>query len=265
MLSIWPRTTMWLPGFSSALHLLTMLLDGARRRCRDRDPARWHRRRRPAECWNDCRPTATARRCMLRDVAEHVRYRRACRRRAAGDRRVVELVVVGDAIFRRLHGEVIGNAILRIGPEIGRDLLRRAEADVEIVGDAAERQPELLRARAVDGVVELGASSSCCTCASTMPGTSAMRCCSSCGDRVVARAITPLDLHVDLRSARRSSAPASPCRRAGNRRARRERRPRSSARSFLSSPRSARGLARARSGSTPSLTPIVVPSVKARL
>ena len=53
-------------------------------------------------------------------------------------------------VLRRLHGEVIGNARCRIGPEIRRHLLRRAQADIEIGGDGVGVEAELRRAGAVD-------------------------------------------------------------------------------------------------------------------
>ena len=44
--------------------------------------------------------------------------------------------------------------MLGIGPEIGRDLLGRAQADVEVGGDGVRVEPELRRARAVDLGIE---------------------------------------------------------------------------------------------------------------
>ena len=60
----------------------------------------------------------------------------------------------------RLDRNVIGNSVGRIGPEIRRDLLRRAEADVKIVGDRLRIEAELQRPRPIDvghegGCIEL--------------------------------------------------------------------------------------------------------------
>ena len=41
-----------------------------------------------------------------------------------------------------------------IGPEIGRDLLRRAQADIDVAGDRVGVEPELRRPRAVDVGIE---------------------------------------------------------------------------------------------------------------
>ena len=57
-------------------------------------------------------------------------------------------------MLRRLHRDVIGNSRRRIGPEIRRDLLGRAQADIDVGGDGVGVEPELRRARAIDGGVE---------------------------------------------------------------------------------------------------------------
>ena len=63
---------------------------------------------------------------------------------------------VGHLPLRRLNGEVVGNALLRIDPEIGVDLLGRAEADREIVHDLLGLKVQVLRARPVDCEIKIG-------------------------------------------------------------------------------------------------------------
>ena len=53
-------------------------------------------------------------------------------------------------MLRRLDRDVVGNPGCRIGPEIGRDLLRGAEAGVDIVGDGLRVETELQRPRPID-------------------------------------------------------------------------------------------------------------------
>src|SRR4029077_10443633 len=70
-----------------------------------------------------------------RHVAQQPRYRRA----VGGERgrywRVANLVERAHRALRRLDRDIIGNAGNRVGPEIRRDLLRGAEADVDVIGD----------------------------------------------------------------------------------------------------------------------------------
>ena len=53
-------------------------------------------------------------------------------------------------MLRRLDRDVVGNPGCRIGPEIGRDLFRGAEADVDIIGDGLRVETELQRPRPID-------------------------------------------------------------------------------------------------------------------
>src|ERR1700732_2503625 len=46
-------------------------------------------------------------------------------------------------MLRRLDRNEVGNACDRIGPEIGRDLLRRAEAGIDVIGDGLRAETEL--------------------------------------------------------------------------------------------------------------------------
>ncbi len=73
-----------------------------------------------------------------------------------GHRGVAEIAQRADAALGGLHREIIGNAGGRVGPEIRRDLLRRAEADVDIGRDRVGVEAELRRPRAIDGGVERG-------------------------------------------------------------------------------------------------------------
>ena len=57
-------------------------------------------------------------------------------------------------MLRRLDREVIGNSRRRIGPEIRRDLLGRAQADIDVGGDGVGVEPELRRPRPIDRGVE---------------------------------------------------------------------------------------------------------------
>ncbi len=151
-----------------------------------------------------------------RDVAERVRDRRWCAPRRARDGGVQEVVDGRDLPFRRLHREIIGNALLRIDPEIRVHLLGRAEADRQIVHDLLGLQIEVLRARAVDVEVQVGRVELLLDVsvddarngrrpAFAFPSRS--RDCSDRGPGPERRSA----------SARRSSGFASPCRRAGNR------------------------------------------------
>ena len=53
-------------------------------------------------------------------------------------------------MLRRLDREVVGNSRRRIGPEIGRDLLGRAQAHIDVGGDVVRFQAELGRPRTID-------------------------------------------------------------------------------------------------------------------
>ena len=59
-----------------------------------------------------------------------------------------------DFVFGRLHGQIIRNPRLRIGPEIGRYLLRRAEADIDVGGHRAGIEAKLRGAGPIDLGVE---------------------------------------------------------------------------------------------------------------
>src|SRR6478735_4375485 len=59
-------------------------------------------------------------------------------------------------VFRCLHRDVIGDPVCRVGPEIGRDLLGRAQARAKVVADVARSDAELQSPRAIDLDVEIG-------------------------------------------------------------------------------------------------------------
>ena len=88
----------------------------------------------------DCRHVAQLARDQLR------RRRRGPR----ADRRIGEIVKRAHLIFRRLYGDIIGNAVCRICPKIGQHLLGRAEARAQIGADVARGDPELQSPRTVD-------------------------------------------------------------------------------------------------------------------
>ena len=84
------------------------------------------------------------------------RHRLRCRRaRSGADRRIAEVTQRADLVFRRLHRDVIGDAVGRIGPEIGRNLFGGAQAGADIVADIARGDAELQSPRAVDLDVEI--------------------------------------------------------------------------------------------------------------
>src|SRR6202011_3419933 len=58
-------------------------------------------------------------------------------------------------VFRRLYRDVIGDPIGRVGPEVGRHLLGRAQARIDIVADVARGDAELQGPRPVDLDVEI--------------------------------------------------------------------------------------------------------------
>ena len=53
-------------------------------------------------------------------------------------------------MLRRLDRDVVGNSVRRIGPEIGGDLFRGAEAGVEVGGDGLCIETELQRPRSIN-------------------------------------------------------------------------------------------------------------------
>src|SRR6266436_8596076 len=53
-------------------------------------------------------------------------------------------------MLRRLDRDVIRNSRCRIGPEVRCDLRGRAQAYVDVIGDALRVQPELQRTGAID-------------------------------------------------------------------------------------------------------------------
>ena len=55
-----------------------------------------------------------------------------------------------DAVFGRLHRQIVGRSVARIGPEVRRHLFGRAQAGVQIERDVVGREPELGGARPVD-------------------------------------------------------------------------------------------------------------------
>ena len=155
MLWIWPTTWIELPGESCFCRSATILLISPTR-CRDRGPERLRRPRRPAECSSDSRWSA---RCRAVNVATLLSSP-GTGASAEDDDLVEETGVLPRSlseltlVLRRLDGEVIGNSRRRIGPEIRRHLLGRAQAHVDVGGDGVRIEPELSRPRAVDGGVE---------------------------------------------------------------------------------------------------------------
>ena len=145
MLWIWPMTWIVLPGESCFCSSVDDLVDVSRRRCRDRGLGCWRRPRRPAGCWPGWRWSAPQSRVKVATLLSMPGTGSPLRRqrRATGvlPRSFSELTWY----LRRLHREVIGNAVGRIGPEIGRDLLGGAQADIDVVGDLAGVEAELLR------------------------------------------------------------------------------------------------------------------------
>src|SRR5262245_66375692 len=53
-------------------------------------------------------------------------------------------------MLRRLDRNVIRNSRCRIGPEVRRDLPGRAQAYINVIGDALRAQPELQSTRTID-------------------------------------------------------------------------------------------------------------------
>src|SRR5262249_30099839 len=66
-----------------------------------------------------------------------------------GDRRVLKVVERGHLVFGRLHGDVVRRAVARVGPEIGRNLLGRTQAGIQVEGDIVHGEAELRGAGAV--------------------------------------------------------------------------------------------------------------------
>ena len=59
-------------------------------------------------------------------------------------------------VLRRLHRDVVGDTVFRIGPEIGCDRLGGGEARANVIADVACGDAELQGARAIDLNVEVG-------------------------------------------------------------------------------------------------------------
>src|SRR5271165_3115816 len=85
-----------------------------------------------------------------RRVAQEPGYRRTGGSDRGGHRGVAELAERAHLMLGRLDRDVIGNSVRWVGPEIRRYLLRRTEADVEIVGDSLRVETELQCPRPVD-------------------------------------------------------------------------------------------------------------------
>src|SRR4029077_11603428 len=85
-----------------------------------------------------------------RHVAQKPRYWRAVGGERGRYRRVANVVERAHQALRRLDRNVIGNPGDRVGPEIGRDLLGRAEAGIDIIGDGLCAETKLQRPRSVD-------------------------------------------------------------------------------------------------------------------
>ena len=89
-------------------------------------------------------------------IAEEPWYGITGRGRCRGDRRVAEIVQRAHSVFRRLDRQVIRNSGRRIRPEIGRDLLGRAQAYIEAAGDGVGIKSELCRASSIDHGIKCG-------------------------------------------------------------------------------------------------------------
>ena len=184
MLSIWPSTSIRVAGLELASAAPRRSCRCRRRRCRDRGPRHWHRSRRPAGCWRGWRLVGIESRCSVATLLQQPRHRIAVRGAVnVADRRVLRSFESSDAMLRRLHREIIGRAVARIGPEIRRHLHRRAQADIEVGRDAVDGEAELGGAGAVDLGKNSGRSTSCCIWTSAMPGIAAIRSLQLLGDR----------------------------------------------------------------------------------
>src|ERR1700676_53318 len=91
-----------------------------------------------------------------RDIAEHAGDRLTAHRQRGGNRYVSERIQRVDFVLRRLHSQIIRNPRGRIGPEIRRHLLRRAQAHVDVRGHRARIEPKLRGPGPVDLGVEGG-------------------------------------------------------------------------------------------------------------
>ena len=90
-------------------------------------------------------------RCSVATFSKQPRHRIAVRGREGADRRVFQIVDRADAMLRRLHREKVRCAGCRIGPEIGPHLHRGGQAHIEVGGDAVDGPSELGGAGAIDG------------------------------------------------------------------------------------------------------------------
>ena len=89
-----------------------------------------------------------------RDIAEHAWNRLAAHGDRGGNRRVCERIQRVDFVFRRLHSQIIRNPGGRIGPEVGRNLLRRTQADIDVGGHSACIEAKLRGTGPIDLGVE---------------------------------------------------------------------------------------------------------------
>src|SRR2546425_4076700 len=86
----------------------------------------------------------------LGDVAQEPRHRRTCGGDFGRNRRVADFAERAHLMLRRLDRNVIGNSRCRIGPEVRRHLRGRAQAYIDVIGDALRVQPELQSTRTID-------------------------------------------------------------------------------------------------------------------
>ena len=92
-----------------------------------------------------------------RDILQFPRHRLRCRRGGSGiDRRIADVAHRADQVLRRLHRNVVGNAVLRVGPEIGLDLLGGTESRADVVADVGRLNAELQGPRTIDVDQEVG-------------------------------------------------------------------------------------------------------------
>jgi len=73
---------------------------------------------------------------VMNSIAQQTRYRRAIGGERGRHRGVAELAQRAHQTLRRLDRDVVGNPGFRVGPEIGRELFRGAEAGIDIIGDS---------------------------------------------------------------------------------------------------------------------------------
>src|SRR6202158_4931896 len=89
-----------------------------------------------------------------RHIAEHARHGLTAHRQRGGNRRVSKRIQRVDFVLRRLHGQIIRNSRSRIGPEVWRYLLRRAETDIDVGGHRARIEAKLRGPGPIDLGVE---------------------------------------------------------------------------------------------------------------